>query len=329
MYQQHGIKRKQWTQELKKQKLLKDKQKILDYRTQTNKILNEKEAHVYTQDALKETSCLLVLNPEFNTIWNYRRDIITNLRDSLDSKFWDDELIFTMAQLKNYPKVYWIWNHRVWTLNNYPDSPVHIWKMELGIVSKLLQIDARNFHGWHYRRFIVQKLEQLNEKSMDKEEFAYATENINKNISNYSGWHQRAKLIPKMFEKGEVDDKKKFINDEVSYVTNAMFTDAEDQSVWFYIKWFIKSEIVSSTLTKDEYIQLIKKLKQNIIVINQDDLDFSGKNNNWCLKILIVIDDIENGHGLDFQSNSKKYLKTLIEADPLRKNRYEYLLNKS
>lgn len=279
-----------------------------------------------TEEALKSTTRLLQTNPEFNAIWNYRREIIDRLSPSLSSEFWDNELLFTLMLLKQYPKVYWIWNHRIWTLQHHSDRTTTVWETELAMVSKLLQLDARNFHGWHYRRLILNQLEALTGHKRDKEEFEYVTQNINKNISNYSAWHQRAALISSLFANGEIADEQQFVRDEFAYITNAVFTDAEDQSVWFYTKWFIKNENVLNALGRDEYIKLLQELQSNIVVINQDDLEFSGKDNNWCLKILIFIEGIQQDLGLKVESHSEQYLKQLIDADPLRKNRYMSLM---
>lgn len=190
------------------------------------------------------------------------------------------------------------------------------------MVSKLLQLDARNFHGWHYRRLILDKLEKATGCSRDKEELEFVTENINRNISNYSAWHQRTVLIPRLFAEKKIPDEREFLKQEFGYITNAIFTDAEDQSVWFYIKWFIRNEMVINALGREEYIRLLQNLERDIRVINQDDLEFSGKQNNWCLKILIVIEKVAGDMGVDMKSHTSEYLKQLIEADPLRKNRY-------
>ncbi|CCE65877.1 hypothetical protein TPHA_0N00960 [Tetrapisispora phaffii CBS 4417] len=325
----HGVKRRQWNQELLEQKKLNDAKNINNYRRLTSTILGLKEKKEYSLDNLQKSKELLKINPEFNAVWNFRRDSIIALKEQLEAKFWEEELDFVMAELKIYPKVYWIWGHRVWVLNNYPGSPVSIWKRELLIVSKLLELDARNYHGWHYRRIVISSIENRTGESMDKEEFEYSSNKINNNISNFSAWHQRANMIPAMFANNEIEDKKKFIDDELKYITNAMYTDAEDQSVWIYIKWFLNSDIVSNTYTTEEYVKMIDDVKQNILIINQDDLDFSGKENAWCLKMLIVIEEISKRFGSQEECRTQEYVKKLIEIDPLRKNRYLHLRNKT
>lgn len=66
------------------------------------------------------------------------------------------DLRLTTAYLMAHPKVYWIWNHRKWCLENVPLGPGaegeadregwrnQFWKMELGLVEKMLDADARN-----------------------------------------------------------------------------------------------------------------------------------------------------------------------------------------
>jgi hypothetical protein len=56
-----------------------------------------------------------------------------------------------MAYLQIHPKVYWIWNHRKWCLENVPLGPgdseewrCGFWKGELAVIEALLDADARN-----------------------------------------------------------------------------------------------------------------------------------------------------------------------------------------
>lgn len=294
--------------------------------------MDTRDNGIFTIDALQLTSKILELNPEFNTIWNYRRDIILNVTNDVKSDFWESELQFTMEKLKRFPKVYWIWNHRIWVLVNYPNATDKIWLRELFVVDKLLSMDARNYHGWHYRRLIVKTLESITGTLMDKEELKYVTTIINKNISNYSAWHQRVQLITNIFNKHELnkEEMKGMVLSEISYITNAIYTDADDQSVWFYTNWFIANDIVRLVLTNEEYIKMLKDIKDNVVLINNDDVEFSGKENNWCLKILIVIEKAlkEAGYELNEDELTEEYLKKLIENDPQRRNRYIHLSTK-
>ncbi|SCU86709.1 LAME_0D07338g1_1 [Lachancea meyersii CBS 8951] len=325
----HGIKRRELTQEFLSKKRARDAEKIVTYRTLTKRVLDAKNEENYTLENLNATTRLLELNPEFNAVWNFRRDTITHLKDELDVVFWDQEIRFTTQQLKLFPKVYWIWNHRVWCLNAYPGSPVEKWQQELLLVNKLLTMDARNFHSWHYRRVVIKRLEQMTRTSLNQQELDYTTAMINANISNFSAWHLRATLLPKMFALSEIPNVKDFIQKEQRYITNAMFTDAEDQSVWYYIKWFVKSDCVLKVLSTEEYKIMLQELKDGIVMINLDEMEFSGKENMWCLKLLCFLETIQVEElGLDIDAMKPEYLRKLVSFDPLRKNRYRSLAEK-
>lgn len=89
--------------------------------------------------------------------------------------------------------------------------------MELGLCSKMLSMDERNFHCWNYRLWVIETLldelakrVKMNhpettpediwtnyQKKVVEDETKYAFSLINKNFSNYSAWHFRAKLLPK------------------------------------------------------------------------------------------------------------------------------------
>lgn len=66
----------------------------------------------------------------------------------------------TTAFLKQHPKVYWIWNHRQWCLQQVPDGPSETdangwrqtyWNKELFVVEKMLDADPRNCKGHRCR----------------------------------------------------------------------------------------------------------------------------------------------------------------------------------
>ena len=59
----------------------------------------------------------------------------------------------TTVALKQHPKIYWIWNHRRWCLENIPEGGEDddlqgwrktCWQRELYVVEQMLDADARN-----------------------------------------------------------------------------------------------------------------------------------------------------------------------------------------
>lgn len=129
------------------------------------------------------------------------------------------ELGFTVPLLMEFPKCYWIWNYRSWLLQQAIDrlDPAvarRIWEEELGLDTKMLSKDRRNFHAWGYRRNVVSHLESaaLNGKSMVESEFEFTTKMIHVDLSNFSAWHNRSKLIPRLLDERQANEsaRKKF-----------------------------------------------------------------------------------------------------------------------
>lgn len=102
----------------------------------------------------------------------------------------------------------------------------------------MLVRDSRNFHGWGYRRMVVEELESeaLEGKSMVEEEFEYTTKMVYTSLSNFSAWHYRSKLIPRLLdERGASDEAREaLLDEEFEMMRNALWTDPDDQSIWFY-----------------------------------------------------------------------------------------------
>jgi geranylgeranyl transferase type-2 subunit alpha len=139
-----------------------------------------------------------------------------------------DDLAFVFSLLRKFPKCYWIWNHRLWLLErsslHLPRSSTReLWNGELTLVSKMLTLDNRNFHGWSYRRRVIEALEseELSPDpggkriSMVKEEFDYTTRMIRTSMSNFSAWHRRSKLIPRLLDETSASDmeRRKMLDD--------------------------------------------------------------------------------------------------------------------
>jgi geranylgeranyl transferase type-2 subunit alpha len=128
-----------------------------------------------------------------------------------------NDLGFLVPLLRKFPKCYWIWNYRLWLLEQASsllpaDTSLQFWLRELSLVGKMLTLDSRNFLGWGYRRTVVAALESSSRKptkeppqGMAEQEFQYTTRMIEANLSNFSAWHSRSKLIPRLLNEQEAD----------------------------------------------------------------------------------------------------------------------------
>lgn len=233
----------------------------------------------------------------------------------------------TTAALRVHPKVYWIWNHRRWCLENIPDGPggeggepqgwkTAIWEKEIFTVEKMLDADARNFHAWNYRRYV---LASMPVRRTDMFEMAYTTKKIEANFSNFSAWHQRTKVLNSLWINGQLEPFKSK-EEEFDLVRNAMYTDPADQSVWMYHRWLMGSGDDSAILQRE--IQSIQELLDE-----QPD-------SKWCMESLVHYKQmLIRNHSLSLASEERQelirscldLLRQLETIDPLRKQRYDDL----
>lgn len=64
------------------------------------------------------------------------------------------ELKVTQDAITKNPKSYSAWHHRQWTIAHFPPPLVSI-DHEIGLCNLMLEGDERNFHCWNYRRWVV------------------------------------------------------------------------------------------------------------------------------------------------------------------------------
>ena len=178
---------------------------------------------------------MAAVNPDFYTLWNFRRDILTRLLVQHDEEDDDNyaqrvteistvELNLTETALtKRNPKCYYAWHHRKWIVGlGFCNL-----RAELSLCARFLERDERNFHCWTYRRCVASSLNVSKE-----EEFQFTEELISRNFSNGSAWHQRTRVLVGGGE--EVT-----LVTELEKLREAIYTEPDDQSSWMYHRWIL------------------------------------------------------------------------------------------
>ncbi|KAF9458639.1 rab-protein geranylgeranyltransferase [Collybia nuda] len=325
----HGIKRVHQSPEAAQVKKLRDQAKIQEYLALTDEILSRKKNQDWSVDAFRLTSRLLQINPEFYTVWNYRRNILilgifphSSLQDV--NNFITDDLSMTTAALRSHPKVYWIWNHRRWCLENVPNGPGNKgendysewkkgnWDKEIYVVEKILDADPRNFHAWNYRRYILASMPVS--KPLNSE-LHYTARKIEANLSNFSAWHQRSKILAILWDGKELFSIKSK-EDELELAKNAMYTDPDDQSVWVYHRLMRKG---NNKILLEREVSAIQELLDE-----QPD-------SKWCMESIVHYTQLllrNHASSVDspaLTSYCQSLLGRLQRLDPLRQHRYKEL----
>ncbi|KAE8695389.1 serine/threonine-protein kinase CTR1-like [Hibiscus syriacus] len=197
---------------------------------------------IYTKDAVELSAKLLEINPESYTAWNYRKLAVEHYLsqpdcnpDSVKSVL-NDELGVVESALRQNFKSYGAWHHRKWVLSKGHSSIDH----ELRLLDKFQKADSRNFHAWNYRRFVSELMNRS-----EKDELKYTEDMIYTNFSNYSAWHNRSVLLSALLEKKAEGflSKENVLPEEYEFIHQAIFTDPDDQSGWFYHLWLLDQTV--------------------------------------------------------------------------------------
>ncbi|CEJ81293.1 hypothetical protein VHEMI01429 [[Torrubiella] hemipterigena] len=265
-----------------------EREKIQKYRSLEDEFRQLTSQGEFDDSIFQLTTKLLRINPEYYTVWNARRRCLLSGKsskflsspkptsetiESKDSSATNadqqgatamtidtvkSELMFTVPLLMEHPKCYWIWNYRMWMLdqatNLLPTSiSKTVWVEELALISKMLSRDERNYHAWAYRRFVVSQLELplFGGESMAESEFEYTTKRLQSNFSNFSAWHNRSELIPKLVKLRSLDTtaRKEFLDAEFEYINGAINLSPEDQSLWYYHQFLVANITTTDTAT--------------------------------------------------------------------------------
>ncbi|KAK6099963.1 hypothetical protein MT418_001333 [Batrachochytrium dendrobatidis] len=327
-YGQHGQKKIPTTADALALKVEREHGKIVAYQ-ELCQVASDLRAHSkLDNESLQVTTTLLTQNPEFYTIWNFRRDILVHMHKEIEpdqvQTDCEIELRLTEQLLQGAPKSYWVWNHRRWTLQHMPNPS---WERELKLLDYMLDLDARNFHGWDYRRYVVAEIKTRK----PQQEFEYTLNKINQNFSNYSAWHYRSKLFPWIF----IDPKScnTAISQDLEIVRNAVFTEPADQSAWLYQRWLLGKDAIPLSIVCAFMVPGVGNAKNCILAIlfnqeaklNQSTLPFAFTINGKVHHAHIKTPTYGRLHILDLGTliNEKSILNMVIDSGRFSGNRLD------
>uniref|UniRef100_A0A8C4EU19 Geranylgeranyl transferase type-2 subunit alpha n=1 Tax=Dicentrarchus labrax TaxID=13489 RepID=A0A8C4EU19_DICLA len=238
-FRQHGRVKIKSTAQQEEEKRKEREKKLKIYVAARDACFSKRKEGIWDDEALQLTQQLLSSNPDFATLWNYRREILMHLETVKDEdevqKIYEAELSFLESCLKVNPKSYGSWHHRGWVSARLPRPD---WARELSLCDRCLSLDDRNFHCWDYRRMVV----KMSGVPVDQE-LGFTDRLIGSNFSNYSSWHYRSTLLPLLHPESPEPPSPCLCEEqllkEYELVQNAFFTDPNDQSAWFYYRWLL------------------------------------------------------------------------------------------
>ena len=251
--------------------ILKKQAKMKAYKKLATVLLAKRNKNDVSLKTLELTAKMVVVNPDFYTIWGYRREILAHhfndflpfsgdntsdknnsgegqndlkskeiTQDALDKMYLKELVLTENALSKRNPKSYYAWHHRKWVLSN---GGIKDLEKELLLTEQFLERDERNFHCWNYRRCVLSKLNNISVTEKCNKEVKFTDKLIQRNFSNYSAWHERSKTLMLSTET---------IEKELKTVDTAIFTEPDDQTAWIYHRWLITQAIDSFVISDNE-----------------------------------------------------------------------------
>ena len=238
---------------------------------------------------------------------------------------------------------------------------------EREMLETLLNADDRNFHAWNYRRFLIDTISRYHfsddyrrnkeeevgviKKRTREEETKYAREKISKNFSNYSAWHHRSVNF-EQFDEGRDDEEgtenpsssssklslqfQAVLNAEFELVSQAFFTEPEDQSAWMYHRWLLSQlDEYSSSSSSSKKAYKIQTLQRELHRIR--DVSEMEPTCKWpalvCARLharlaMETRDADDPAVATTHAAQAKELFERLIVLDPLRKGYYADVLGR-
>ncbi|KAM7253080.1 hypothetical protein ACFE04_008898 [Oxalis oulophora] len=215
--------------------------------------------------ALLLTKEAIHMNPGNYTVWHFRRQILETLGEDLYK-----ELDFVGQVAKTNSKNYQIcmnvlvwgetdpglvntqfivlgntsrkqrkysfgiiadsWHHRRWLAEKL-GSDVAI--NELKFTQKILSVDAKNYHAWSHRQWVLLTLGGW------EDELTYCDQLLEEDVFNNSAWNQRYFVVTRSPLFGSLEEAR---SSEKYYAIEAIKTNPQNESPWRYLRGLYKGD---------------------------------------------------------------------------------------
>ncbi|KAF2769328.1 protein prenylyltransferase [Teratosphaeria nubilosa] len=264
-------------------------------------------ANDLSRRVLDLTEDLIDMNPAHYTVWLYRAKCLFALDADLEQELeWLDEV--ALGHQKNYQ----IWHHRFLLLGKLGDGVdgerlAEVVQGERQFVGKMFEMDAKNYHVWSYRQWLVKRFGLWEDGEL---EFTEAM--LEKDVRNNSVWNHRWYVVNGREGEAEggvsgvVDPKIRERETEVAL--KAIARAPQNQSPWNYLRGIARKSGMSLKHLK-KFAELYADLERPDSVKSSFALDLLAE--------ILAEEKEEEKAGVALDLLARKY-------DPVRKNYWEY-----
>ncbi|NXX51718.1 PTAR1 protein, partial [Tricholaema leucomelas] len=230
------------------------------------------------KDELIDITCtLLLLNPDFTTAWNVRKELI--LSGTLNPL---KDLHLGKLALTKFPKSPETWIHRRWVLQQLIQEnslPSLLTKGNLGALSvermhRLVQEEMNvcseaagrypsNYNAWSHRIWVIQHLGKLTVKVL-LDELSSTKYWVSMHVSDHSGFHYRQFLLKSLIGRTVTDNN--------ALVQNQMVNEQKDEG----------SAGAEAAFTEEQSVDLPHHLEEELELCTELIDSYPGHETLWC-----------------------------------------------
>lgn len=146
---QHGRVKERTDVEKEKIKRKEREEKLKKYLPCLERIYTKRDNKEYDPELMTLTETLLVGNPDFNTLWNIRKECLLKHLENNEKEedlkavgmIFSRDLDLTQTCVRANSKSYGAWHHRCWILENSPEKEL---LKEVSLCNLYLKEDERN-----------------------------------------------------------------------------------------------------------------------------------------------------------------------------------------
>ncbi|XP_054253895.1 protein prenyltransferase alpha subunit repeat-containing protein 1 isoform X2 [Indicator indicator] len=244
-----------------------------------NKLLLYKQRKQWlNKDELIDITCtLLLLNPDFTTAWNVRKELI--LSGTLNPL---KDLHLGKLALTKFPKSPETWIHRRWVLQQLiqenslpslmtkgnlgavPVERIHqLVQEEMNVCSEAAGRYPSNYNAWSHRIWVVQHLGKLTVKIL-LDELSSTKYWVSMHVSDHSGFHYRQFLLKSLTGRTVTDNN--------TLVQNQMVHEQKEES----------SAGAEAACTEEQSVDLPHHLEKELELCTELIDTYPGHETLWC-----------------------------------------------
>jgi len=301
---------------------------------QAHSLMDWQKEQSVTQQALQA-------NPKSYGAWHFRKwclqqHLIASNNDSNSDKndILEQEIQLTALFFQRDERNFHCWSYRrfvvsccLWNSGNTDDGggatpppPLGEWKIgdgdsNLWMGAQLMAPCQTNETTESERTTNADAVSFIIEK-----EWVFTEEKIRDNFSNFSAFHCRSKLLPLLLDLGK-QSLETLISNEFDMVLNAVFTEPDDQTAWWYQRFLLD---FISTATNDEQNDFVDRVLQSHID-QLRELKEEYPSGKWVLTGFLQCLQSSKGSNA---TECRSVIEQLLDIDPDRKERYRSLSRK-